>query len=235
MIAMLEQLAEGSGSCGGKRPVWFVHGASNGKAHAFSHQVRTLATEYPSLNVHVRYSRPVEGDVEGKNYDSEGHVDVDLIKSLLPFDDYEFYMSGPTAFLESIYSGLKDLNVPDERVHYEFFGAGSTLLRKQHDAPVVLSEDLADRPPIPVRFAKSKITTTWNPEKGTLLDLAESEGLRPAYSCRSGICQTCTTGVMAGAVDYLESPMAAPDEGQALICCSYPNLGEGENEMVLDL
>ena len=235
MIAMLEQLAEGSGSCGGKRPVWFIHGASNGKAHAFSRQVRTLATEYPSLNVHVRYSRPRKDDVEGKHYDSAGHIDVDLIKSLLPFDDYEFYMCGPPAFLESIYSGLKDLNVPDERVHYEFFGAGSTLLKNQHDTPVVLSEDLADRAPIPVRFARSEKTATWDPAKGTLLDLAESEGLRPAYSCRSGICQTCTTGVLAGAVDYLESPMAAPDEGQALICCSYPNLGEGENEMVLDL
>ncbi len=235
MISMLEQLAEGSGGCGCDRPVWFIHGASNSKVHAFNRQVRALAADYPFLNVHVRYSRPVQGDVEGKHYDSIGHVDVDLLKALLPFDDYEFYMCGPPSFLESIYAGLKELNVPDDRIHYEFFGAGATLLKEQHDVPVVLSEVLAERASIPVRFARSEKTATWDPAKGTLLDLAESEGLRPAYSCRSGICQTCSTRVLAGEVDYLESPMASPEDGEALICCSYPNLSPGDGEVILDL
>ena len=66
-------------------------------------------------------------------------------------------------------------------------------------------------------------------------DLAESEGLRPAYSCRSGICQTCSTGIVAGGVDYLESPMATPGPGEALLCCSYPTLSPGEEEVVLNL
>jgi ferredoxin-NADP reductase len=216
--------------------VWFVHGAINGKAHAFDRCVRDIATGHPRLTVHVRYSQPLEDEIEGKHYDSPGHVDVDLIKSLLPFDDYEFYMCGPIPFMESLYEGLKELNVSDQRIHYEFFGAGATLLKEQPGKTVVgLAENLAHRQPVPVRFAKSGKRATWDPSRGTLLDLAESEGLRPPYSCRSGICQTCSTTVVAGDVDYLESPMTAPEEGEALLCCSYPKPFAGKGEVILDI
>lgn len=235
MISMLEQLAQTSGGCGCARQVWFIHGAINSKYHGFDKYVRTLATDYSCLNVHVRYSRPADDDVEGKNFDSTGHVDIDLIKFLLPFDDYEFYMCGPPAFLESLYEGLKDLNVADDRIHYEFFGRGATLLREQPGQTVGLAEDLQDREPVLVRFAKSDKHATWDPSKGTLLDLAESKGLRPAYSCRSGICQTCSTKITAGQVDYLEAPMATPEAGEALLCCSYPKLADGDDEVVLDI
>jgi ferredoxin-NADP reductase len=235
MISMLEQLADNSGGCGCTRQVWFIHGAINSEYHAFDRYVRTLATDYSCLNVHVRYSQPSDDDVEGKNFDSTGRVDIGLIKSLLLFDDYEFYMCGPPAFLESLYEGLKDLNVADNRIHYEFFGPGATLLREQPGQTIGLAEDLQDREPVLVRFAKSETQATWDPSKGTLLDLAESEGLRPAYSCRSGICQTCSTKITAGQVDYLETPMATPEAGEALICCSYPKLADGDDEVVLDI
>jgi len=239
MISILEQLTKSSGGCGCTRQVWFVHGAMNGKVHAFGRQVRELAATYPCLNVHVRYSQPSEADIEGENYDSTGYVDIDLIKSLLPLDDYEFYMCGPPPFMESLYEGLKDLSVADERIHYEFFGAGATLLKEKPGISVGLAKDLADRPPITVRFAKSATEAMWDPSKGTLLDLAESKGLRPAYSCRSGICQTCSTTIVEGDVDYLESPMATPEAGEALICSAYPRSAadsDGNDQgLVLDL
>jgi len=235
MISMLEQLVENRGGCGGTRALWFIHGAVNGRVHAFGRRVRELAADHADLSVHVRYSQPAQDDIEGKHYDSTGYVDVDLIKSLLPFDDYEFYMCGPLPFMESLYEGLKDLNVSDERIHYEFFGAGATLLREQPGRTVGLATDLAERTAVPVRFSKSQTAAIWDPSRGTLLDLAESEGLRPAYSCRSGICQTCSTSIVAGEVDYLESPMATPEVGEALLCCSYPKPSGGDDEVVLDI
>lgn len=236
LLSMMEQLFKDSEGCGCKRNVWFIHAARERKLQAFADHVRQLEREWPCLNVHIRYSHPSADDVEGEHYDSTGYVDVDLLKSLLPFDDYEFYMCGPTPFMESLYQGLKDLNVADERIHYEFFGAGSTLLKEQPGVSVGLAEELSDRLPVRVRFAKSKSEAVWEPSKGTLLDLAEAEGLRPAYSCRSGICQTCATRVLSGEVDYLEPPMAAPPTGEALICSSYPQaLDGGDSEIVLDL
>ena len=114
-----------------------------------------------------------------------------------------------------------------------------TLKKESQSELANLTEELGVRAPVPVKFARSGIEVTWKPSKGTLLDLAESEGLQPAYSCRSGICQTCATRVISGDVDYLEQPMTPPGAGQALICSAYPRTGadaDGEDKgIVLDL
>jgi hypothetical protein len=185
------------------------------------------------LSAHVRYSNPSARDVEGEHYDSTGYVDLELLKSLLPSDDYDYYLCGPAPFMESLYDGLKSLNVANERIHYEFFGPGATLQKEPGIGSLV--EELGDQQPVEVQFARSGIQTTWDSSKGTLLDLAESEGLQPAYSCRSGICQTCATKVSQGEVAYLEPPMVDPGESTALICSSYPRPGTNEDEQSLPL
>ena len=114
MISMLEELAKESASCGCSRKVWFIHGARNGKEHAFGDYVRRIA--WPGLTTHFVYSKPGEDDTEGIDYHSKGRIDVDLLKSLLPFDDYDFYFCGPLAFMEALYDGLKALNVSDQRI-----------------------------------------------------------------------------------------------------------------------
>jgi ferredoxin-NADP reductase/predicted pyridoxine 5'-phosphate oxidase superfamily flavin-nucleotide-binding protein len=239
LLSMLEQLASETSGCGCERPVWFVHGASNSRVQAFGKQLRSLEADWPCLNVHIRHSNPMGDDIEGEDYDSSGHIDIEFLKSLLPFDDYEFYLCGPTSFMESVYEGLNSLSVSDQRIHYEFFGAGTSLGQSRPGGVNSLAVDLGQREPVAVKFARSGIDATWNPASGTLLDLAESEGLRPAYSCRSGICQTCSTPLVSGEVDYTEPPMTPPADGEALICCAYPRPGrdaDGAGEsIVLDL
>lgn len=237
MISMLEQLTNDRVGCGCSRRVWFVHGARNGREHAFARHVRGLAENWPRLRVHFRYSRPLDSDLEGRDYDSVGHIDIDLLRSLLPLDDYEFYLCGPPSFMKSLFHGLESLNISDERIHYEFFGRGATLHQRSSSGIEPLAPEIGERVPVAVRFARSGIEATWKPSKGTLLDLAESEGLRPAYSCRSGICHTCATQIISGDVDYLEPPMTPPGEGQALICCSYPQPDDvsEKGDLVLDI
>ncbi len=233
MISMLEQLASDGAGCGCNRKVWFIHGARNGKEHAFRDRVRAIDESWSNLTVHHRYSNPAAEDREGKDYHSTGRIDITLLKSLLSFDDYDFYFCGPPAFMSAIYEGLKGLNVPDNRINYEFFGPGATLLREDPGHSEGLVEVIADQPPVTVKFAKSGKEVTWDPTKGTLLDLAESVGLRPAYSCRSGICATCETRVESGQVAYTDPPLADPQPGNALICCSYPS--KPDQALVLDL
>lgn len=236
MISMLEQLADESGTCGCSRNVWFIHAARSGKEHAFGEHVRRLAEEWTCLRTHFVYGSPGAGDIEGTNYDSAGRIDTELLKMLLPIDDYEFYFCGPSPFMVSIYEGLKALNIPDERIHYEFFGPGTRLLRDSPGTKVGLVGDLENREPVRVSFAKSNKEAIWEPSKGTLLDLAEAEGLRPEYSCRSGICSTCATRISAGSVVYVEPPLADVEPNTALICCSYPSdAGARSDGLVLDL
>ena len=219
MIAMLNQIA----ADGADRPVWFVHGTRNRGEHAFGDHVRNLAARFPKITAHVRYSRPAPNDRQDIDYDSTGHVDAALLQSLLPFGDYDFYLCGPAPFMQTLYRGLRALNVAEDRIHYEFFGPATVLKETKADR-----QD--DANPVPVRFARADKQAEWSPAKGSLLDLAEAEGLAPAYSCRSGICGTCAVSVVSGDVDYAEEPLAAPEPGQALICCAKPR-----GEVVLDL
>ncbi len=73
------------------RRTYFIDGARNGKAHAFADDIRQWADGHELLAAHIRYSRPADDDQLGKSYDSEGHIDLALSKSLLPFDDYDFF------------------------------------------------------------------------------------------------------------------------------------------------
>jgi ferredoxin-NADP reductase len=233
MISMLEQLAEESRGCGSTRPISFIHGARNGSQHAFGEHVRSIRSDSSCVTTHIAYSAPQTEDIQGTHYDSVGRVDVDLVKKLLPFDDYDFYFCGPTPFMKSLYQGLKDLNVNDERIHYEFFGPGATLLEEDPGQSQGLVGELENIQPVTVTFARSDTQGTWDPSKGTLLDLAESVVLRPAYSCRSGICATCETRVESGEVANTDPPLAEPEPGSALICCAYPcTAGQ---ELVFDL
>ena len=85
---------------------------------------------------------------------------------------------------------------------------------------------------MPVAFIDSSKESRWAPQSGTLLELAEARGLSPEFSCRSGICGTCTTGIVEGAVDYLEDPVAPRGANEVLLCCSVPRPGAN---VVLDL
>ncbi len=217
MIAMANHLVKQ-----GRRTI-FVHGAQNGSAHAFGDHVRNLAAGHPSFTAHVRYSRPAPTDRLGETHDSEGHVDADLLKSLLQLDDYDFYLCGPGPFMQALYDGLNELGVREDRIHYESFGP-ATLLKR----PAAARRASGTEEAVEVRFDTFDMTTEWTPDAGTLLDLAEQAGLNPLYSCRSGICGTCATKLKCGAVDYIEEPTGPHEDGEVLICCATPRATAGE-------
>ena len=65
-------------------------------------------------------------------------------------------------------------------------------------------------------------TATWRSGDGSLLEFAEANNLEPAYSCRQGICGTCTCRILDGEVEYQQPPVATVDQGSVLICISRP-------------
>jgi ferredoxin-NADP reductase/MOSC domain-containing protein YiiM/predicted pyridoxine 5'-phosphate oxidase superfamily flavin-nucleotide-binding protein len=220
LLSMLNAIARSSSG----RRVWFIHGARDGREHAFPRHVRAMARENDNIIVHIRYSQPTPDDVAGRDYDSEGHIDLELLKQLLPFGDYEFYLCGPPPFMKSLYCGLLSLGITESRVHYEFFGPASALTQEAEPRGQVPErtprEEVSGA--CEVTFARSGITVAWDSNCETILDLAEHHGLTPPYSCRSGICRTCMCALVEGEVDYLEAPLNPPGPGSALICVSRP-------------
>lgn len=217
MISMLNAVV----AAGSDRPVWFIHGTRNGREHAMREQMRRLAAEHANVHLHVRYSRPRPEDVEEKNHHGVGRVTVDLLKELLPPAAYDFYLCGPTPFMKSLYNGLVNWGVAEDRIHYEFFGPASELKAgKGKVAQNVAGDDSVTG--CSVTFEQSGVTVAWDPGVDNILELAEAHGLRPAYNCRSGICHTCMCKLIAGEVSYVVQPADRPDPGCVLICCGTP-------------
>lgn len=217
MISMLNAIVAG----GSKRPVWFIHGTRNGREQVMGEHLRLLAAEHDNVRLHVRYSRPLPEDVTGQGHDGVGHVTVDVLKALLPPAAYDFYLCGPTPFMRSLYNGLLGWGVPEDRIHYEFFGLASVLKAGAEKAPTKVIDGRPSSA-FEVVFERSGVTAAWDPGVGSLLELAEAHGLRPDYNCRSGICQTCLCTRIAGEVTYRIEPLDRPDPGSVLICCSVP-------------
>jgi len=217
MISMLNGIV----AAGSERPVWFIHGSRNSRERAMGEHLRRLAAEHDNVHLYVRYSRPEPGDIEGQSHDGFGHVTVDVLKELLPPAAYDFYLCGPTPFMRSLYNGLLDWGVAEGRIHYEFFGPASVLKAGAEKAPTQVTDDRGS-PNFNVVFDQSGVTVAWDPGVDSILELAEAHGLRPDYSCRSGICHTCMCKLIAGEVSYVVEPADLPDPGHVLICCSRP-------------
>lgn len=220
MFAMLEHIIENNKRTTAPRKVWFFHGTQNRATHAFAEQVKLLAQQKPWLQSHTVYSRPSASDKAGVDFDSEGHIDINLLKRILPVDDYDFYLCGSESFMGSIYSGLKSSGVKPGNIFYEFFGEGSL------ESTAVMLDKVADRAELV--FSKSGITASWFPEHGSLLSFAETLGLKPAYSCRTGNCGACRCGISSGEVVYGNKTGFTPDSGHVLLCCARPAKGSGK-------
>lgn len=229
MIAMAKACARDNP----QRHVWFIHGARNGEYHACREEMRAVRESYPNLHIHFCYSRPRPED-EGQ-YHSQGYADKQLLAdAIIPqieqahngVSEAEYFLCGSPSFMDGIRAGLKELDVPEERVFYESFGSGKT--KGKSEAATTSQGEIESAE---VVFASSNKTATWTPADGTLLEFAEANGLNPDYSCRQGVCHTCTCQIEGGEVEYLEDPDSPPDEGAVLICVSRPKT----DRVVLDL
>lgn len=232
LLSMLrEQVALGQG-----RRIHFFQGARTLAELPFQAELRELVQRAGGLlKIHRALSTPEADALPGRDYEQHGRIELAQIKAVLSFDDYDFYLCGPAAFTQAIYDGLRDLNVADVRIHAEAFGP-STLKRRTDGQAATFVQPPAATEPVPVYFSASSKEARWTPDSGSLLELAESRGLTPEFSCRGGSCGTCKTRLLSGQVHYPNPPAELPQDGGVLICCVVPAQGEdGVQPLVLDL
>lgn len=231
VLAMLHALVDERST----RPVWWLHGARNGREHPFAREVDRLLAELPGARRHVAYSRPLPGDRRGDDFDAEGHIDIRTIRRLPIPSDSDFYLCGPDTFMRDLTAGLAAWGIPGDRIRTEAFGPGRSI------TPGVVDDvdGIARAPHTPagptgtgprVSFARSGLEVSWSDRFGSLLELAEACDVTVRWSCRTGVCHTCVTQLLAGAVAYRPQPLELPGRDDVLICCARP-----ETDVFLDL
>ena len=110
-----------------EREVTFIHGALNSNVHALKEEIAQLASENKNVTSLVAYSEPTAEDRAAKNFDKEGFIDLEWLKSIVPSNQADFYFCGPLPFMQVIYRALNEWGVPAENIHFEFFGPASQL------------------------------------------------------------------------------------------------------------
>lgn len=217
MIAMAHALIEARST----REVWFFFGSRGSEDHMLRAETLALTQKYPNLNLHICYSRPGKDDVIDRDFQHEGRVTVELMKSLLPSQNYNFYLCGPGAFMETITDDLRTWGVPDAAVHFEAFGPASVKKTAKPEAKAAFTAAPFAGGQL-ISFAKSGQTTSWSPAHATLLDAAEACGVRIEAGCRAGNCGACLVAIKSGEVEYLNDHGAEVEAGSCLACICKP-------------
>jgi ferredoxin-NADP reductase/MOSC domain-containing protein YiiM len=220
VLAMLHALSSGRTT----REVWWFQGARNGAEHPFAAEASGLLASLPRARSRVWYSRPDPADRVGVDYDEVGHITADAIAATGVPTESEFYLCGPPAFMDELRAGFDALGVSPARVHTEVFGAEGPI------TPGVVAQTA--RPPHPpegrpgtgplVSFVRTGLNVRWDDAFTSILELAEACDVPVRWSCRTGVCHTCETGLLDGTVAYDPEPLEAPGAGNVLVCCSRP-------------
>jgi ferredoxin-NADP reductase/MOSC domain-containing protein YiiM len=228
VLAMLHALAAGTSP----RQVWWLYGARNRDDHPFAHESRGLVQALPHTRSRIIYSRPGPEDRLGLDFDATGHLGIPVLDELGVPRDADFYLCGPSAFLQDLSAALAAWGVATDRVHMEIFGPGESMTPGVSDAavrPVHAPVGPAGEGP-QVSFARSNLTVRWGEKFQSLLELAEACDVPVRWSCRTGVCHNCESGLVSGAVSYRPDPLDPPAAGDLLICCSQP-----QEDVVIDL
>lgn len=222
MMSMIETLL----AAGSRREILLVYGVQNSADHTFKERLAQVALANPNLNVLTCYSKPSPNDRLGRDYQIAGRVTIDLLKRGLPSSNFDFYLCGPGPFMASLYAGLRDWDVSEERIYFEAFGPATikrskTTTPEKGDTPDTEGR-AATTTSCDIHFQRSQQTVTFKPTMDSILDAAETAKVVMESGCRAGSCGTCQVRLLAGAVGYPNSQPRDSAEGMCLPCVAVP-------------
>ena len=217
VLAMLHALA----AAGSDRDIWWLHTTRNRETQSFATEVTTLIDSLPHARQQVFYTEP------------HGRLEQRSIAALGLPTDAAAYLCGPTQFMSDMRDALTSTGFDPVRIHSELFGGLPAI----NPGVVDTGQRKPPHPPAgtpgsgpSITFSRSGLTVNWSSDYNNILDLAEACDVPTRFSCRSGVCHVCVTGLVAGATTYVQSPLEPPEQGTVLICSAAP-----ETDVVLDL
>ncbi len=200
------------------RRVYFFSAMRSFAEHPFQHHLRAIAAEHSQVRLHVSHSSPLPEEVPGSDYDHFGRLNLDVLRDVLPSNNFKFYVCGPGSMLAELIPALEAWGVPERDINYETFGLST--LRKMQQTVMLLDEPTTAS--AIVRFACSEKEAAFTPETESLLTLAERNGVHLEAGCRTGNCGACVTKLLAGRVTYARKPGASIGAGECLPCVGVP-------------
>ena len=221
VLAMLYGLAVAHST----RQVLWLHAARDRQHHPFAAEVRRLMPALTHGRSYVCYSKPGSRDKMGEDFDATGHLSRSVFAEVGVPREADIYLCGPTHFMADMKEALAAMDVAPERIHAEIFNGSESMTPGVVGAATRvphLPRDDAKTGPL-VSFARSGIAVHWKASAyQSILELAEACDIPVRWSCRTGVCHNCESGLVSGAVAYEPQPLEKPADGNLLVCCSQP-------------
>jgi ferredoxin-NADP reductase len=227
VLSMLHQLA----TARSERDIWWLHGARGPREHSFAAEAHDLLACLPHAREHVFYSTATLSE-RRRAHAAAGRLTKQALAGLGLPADASAYICGPASFMTDMRDALTAIGVDPARVHAELFGALASInpgLTGQIRRPPHRPLGPPGIGPL-ITFARSGITVPFGNHGRSVLDLADACDVPTRWSCRTGVCHTCVTPLLSGAITYSPDPLELPADGQVLICCAQP-----ATENVLDM
>ena len=161
-----------------------------------------------------------------EDFDATGHLSRSVFDAVGVPREADVYICGPTRFMGEMKEALATMGVAPERIHVELFNGSESMTPGVVGAATRRAASARGRRRIPVplvSFARSGIAAHWKPSSyQSILELAEACDVPVRWSCRTGVCHSCESGLVSGAVAYGPEPLDKPADGNLLVCCSQP-------------
>jgi len=189
----------------------------------FAEELLALKDRYPQrLSLYFLMSREPQ-DVEVFN----GRLDAAKVGRLGRelFDAQAvdgYFLCGPDTMIDSVREGLIGLGVEPARIHSEHFTSDAKRPAHATKEEVGLKPDpQKGQTQVTVLMDGRKRSFAMASDGTTVLEAAEGAGLDLPYSCRAGVCSTCRTRVVRGAVTMMTNYALEPWEVEAgyVLCC----------------
>jgi ring-1,2-phenylacetyl-CoA epoxidase subunit PaaE len=200
----------------------------------FAEELLALKDRYPQrLSLHFLMSREPQ-EVELFNGRLDAAKAAVLGRELFDARGVDgYFLCGPDTMIDSVREGLLGLGVEQGRIHSEHFTSEGVRLKPDPHggrASAQQQRGVGLKPDLQAQEALTQVTVVMDGRRRsfamasdgtTVLEAAEQAGLDLPYSCRAGVCSTCRTRVVRGAVNMLTNYALEPWEVEAgyVLCC----------------
>ena len=199
-----------------QRRITLVYANRDLDSTIFLDSLRRLSAEYPD-RLETRYHLDVES----------GFIEAEPIAEVCAnHSDADFYICGPTPFMDLAESTLLGAGVSPRQIFIERFAvAGDREAAPDHGGgDAVVGEGLEPTESVTI-IMKGRPTTADYQRGDTVLETARRAALRPPFSCEAGSCATCMALVREGSAAMRVNNALTPEEvaeGWILTCQALP-------------
>ncbi len=200
----------------GASDVAFVHSARTPADLIFRDELESMAATHDWLSVTL----VCEGDAPGETWSGpRGRLTRTCLEAAVPdLVEREVFICGPEPYRQAVRDLLASAGVAPGRCHEESYvlAGAPTAPAPSGAAPVGTG--------FAVEFRRSGRVVRCDPGS-TLLEAALRAGVALPFSCGEGLCGTCKSTLLQGAVDMKHAGGIRPREiaqDKILVCCSTP-------------